>query len=180
MLSTPADLLLRSCGLLLSLFAVTACALAQPASGSPPEARSSVLASPREMPVRLCVPVAAEAWQELRRGETRLVLHLRNQTPSYIYSPSFRVSLAGLAAKPVEVDQLSMHPDIVGSESGRPDPQHFAIDLRPHLPAATDRSTLCVEVGIDLGEQGALPEGWKDDQPLQIWATVEPLTARNR
>src|SRR6476659_5181350 len=98
MLSTPADLVLRGSGLLLSLFAAAACALAQPA---PP---SSVRTSYREMPVRLCVAVKAEAWTALRSGKTRLVLHIQNQTPAVVYSRPFHIALLGPdRAKPVPV-----------------------------------------------------------------------------
>src|SRR6185369_10963878 len=77
MLSTPADLFLRSSWLLLALFAAAACALGQPAPGDRPAAPSSVRTSYREMPVRLCVPVKAEAWAALKSGSTRLVLHIQ-------------------------------------------------------------------------------------------------------
>src|SRR5262249_53909596 len=155
---------LRGGGLLLSLFAAAACALAQPA---PP---SSVRTSYREMPVRLCLPVKAEAWAALRSGKTRLVLHIQNQAPSHVYSRPFHIALLGPAkSKPVPVDDLAMQPDILTS-AGQPGPQHFAIDLREHLPAAA-RSTLCVEVSVDP-ENAA--EG-KAEHPLRLWVTLEPL-----
>jgi hypothetical protein len=173
MLSTPSDLFLRGCGLLLSLFAVSACALAQPA---PP---SSVLTSYRKLPARLCVPVKAETWTALRNGKTRLILHLQHQTASHFYSPSFQVSLVGPAkSKRVSLDQLAMNPDIQASAGGPPDPQHFGIDLRGQLPAAIDRSTLCVEVDVERGKNGEIPEISREgqaDPPLRIWATLEPL-----
>ncbi len=164
MLSTPADLFLRGSGLLLSLFAAAACALAQPA------APSSVRTSYREMPVRLCVPVKAAAWTALRSGSTRLILHIQNQAPSYIYSRTFHISLLGPGeSKPVLIDQLAMQPDILTS-AGQPGPQHFGIDLRGHLPAAA-RSTVCVEVSVEPENEA---EG-KAAHPLRIWATLEPL-----
>jgi hypothetical protein len=172
MLSTPTDLFLRGSWLLLSLFAAAACALGQPAPGDRPVAPSSVRTSYREMPVRLCVPVKAEAWAALKSGSTRLVLHIQNQTPSHVYSRTFHISLLGPgASKPVPVDELAMQPDILTS-AGQPGPQHFAIDLREHLPAAA-RSTLCVEVSVEPENEA---EG-KASHPLRIWATLEPLGA---
>ena len=174
MLSTF-DFLLRGCGLLLSLFVVTACAPAQPAPDSRPEAPSPVLTTLREMPVRLCVPVKAEDWTALRSGSPRLILHLQHQTRSNVYSPSFQVSLVGPAeSQRVAVDQLAMHPDIPGPAGDLPDPQHFAVDLRGHLPAAIDRSTLCVEVDVEPAGR-AIPEEGKAGHQLRIWATLEPL-----
>lgn len=168
MLSTPADLVLRGSGLLLSLFAAAACALAQPAPGAPP---SAVRTSYREMPVRLCVPVKAEVWTALRSGSTRLVLHIQNQAPAVVYSRPFHIALLGPdKAKPVPVDNLAMQPDV--QTSGQPEPQHFGIDLKGHLPAAAS-STLCIEVSVDK-ENAA--EG-KAEHPLRIWVTVEPLGA---
>jgi hypothetical protein len=166
MISTPPDLVLRGCcGLLLSLFAVVACAQAQPAPSS------SVRTSYREMPVRLCVPVKAAAWTALQSGKARLVLHIQNQTPAIVYSRPFHVALLGPdRAKPVPVDDLAMQPDV--QTSGLPEPQHFAINLRGHLPTAAS-STLCIEVSVDP-ENAA--EG-KADHPLRIWATLEPLGA---
>ncbi|MFL6234373.1 MAG: hypothetical protein ACJ76N_14670 [Thermoanaerobaculia bacterium] len=176
MLSTSSDLFLRGCGLLLSFFAVSACALAQPAPRDRPATPSSVLTSYRKLPVRLCVPVKAEAWTALRGGRTRLILHLQHQATSHFYSPSFQVSLVGPAkSQRVSVDQLAMNPDIQSSAGGPPDPQHFAIDLRGQLPAAIDRSTLCVEVDIEKGKNGEIPGEGKADPPLRIWATLEPL-----
>jgi hypothetical protein len=166
MISTPSDLVLRGCGLLFSLFIVVACAQAQPAPSS-----SSVRTSYREMPVRLCVPMKAEAWTALQSGKARLVLHIQNQTPAVVYSRPFHVALlASNRAKPVAVDDLAMQPDV--QTSGPPEPQHFAIDLRGHLPTAAS-STLCIEVSVDPENEA---EG-KAEHPLRIWATLEPLGA---
>jgi len=164
MLSTPSDLVLRGSGLLLSLFVAVACAQAQPA------APSSVRTSYREMPVRLCVPVKAEAWNALRSGSTRLVLHIQNQTPAVVYSRPFHIALIDpdKGGKPVPVDDLAMQPDV--QTSGQPEPQHFGIDLRKHLPAAA-RSTLCFEISVDK-ENAA--EG-KGEHPLRIWGTLETI-----
>src|SRR4051812_4004946 len=160
MLSTHSDLLLRGCGLLLSLFVFVAAACAQ----TQPVPPSSVRTSYREMPVRLCVPVKAAAWKALQSGKTRLILHVQNQAPSYVYSRTFHISLVGPGSQRVGVDDLAMQPDIL-TPAGQPGPQHFAIDLRGHLPAAAP-STLCVEVGVDPENEA---EG-KAEHPLRIWA----------
>lgn len=170
MISTPVELFLRGFGLLLSLFATAACAQTPPAPGNRPAAPSSVRTSYRELPVRLCVPVKEETWKALRSGETRLILHIQNQERSVVYSPTFEISLLGPAAsQPVAVDHLAMQPDVL-APTGQPEPQHFAIDLRGHLPAASPGSTLCVEVDLEPG-----PE--KTGHPLRIWATLEPLSS---
>jgi hypothetical protein len=123
------------------------------------------------MPVRLCVPVKAAAWTALQSGKTRLVLHIQNQTPAVVYSRPFHIALLGPdKSKAVPVDEFAMQPDV--QTSGQPEPQHFGIDLRGHLPAAAS-STLCIEVSVDP-ENAA--EG-KADHPLRIWATLEPLGA---
>ncbi|HZF07455.1 MAG TPA: hypothetical protein VFE33_01570 [Thermoanaerobaculia bacterium] len=166
MLSTPSDLFLRGCGLLLLVFVAAACAQAQPPA---PSAPSGVRTSYREMPVRLCVPVKAEVWTALQSGKTRLVLHIQNQTPAVVYSRPFHIALLGPGkAKPVPVDDLAMQPDV--QTSGQPEPQHFGIDLRQHLPTAAS-PTLCIEVSVD---QENAAEG-KAEHPLRIWATLEPL-----
>ncbi|HEY0557872.1 MAG TPA: hypothetical protein VGG20_26715 [Thermoanaerobaculia bacterium] len=165
MLSTPSDLFLRGCGLLVLVFVAAACAQAQPAPPSP------VRTSYREMPVRLCIPVKAEAWSALQSGKTRLVLHIQNQTPAVVYSRPFHIALLGPdKAKPVPVDDLAMQPDVQTSD--QPEAQHFGIDLRGHLPAAAV-STLCIEVSVDK-ENAA--EG-NAEHPLRIWATLEPIGA---
>ncbi|HEY8022158.1 MAG TPA: hypothetical protein VIH93_13720 [Thermoanaerobaculia bacterium] len=174
MLSTPSDLFLRGCGLLLSLFTAAACALAQPAPGDRAVAPSSVRTSYREMPVRLCVPVKAEAWKALQSGSTRFILHIQNQAPSHVYSRTFRISLLGPRSQRIPVDHLAMQPDVL-TPAGQPGAQHFAIDLRGHLPAAA-RSTLCVEISVEPENEA---EG-KASHPLQIWATLETLGAPPR
>lgn len=174
MLSPPFGLFLRGFGLLLSLVASAACALALPASGEGAPAPSSVRTSYPEMPVRLCVPVKAEAWKALQSGSTRFILHLQNQAPSYVYSRTFHVSLLGPESQRIAVDHLAMQPDIL-TPAGQPGAQHFAIDLRGHLPAAA-RSTICVEIAVEPENEA---EG-KASHPLRIWATLEPLGAPPR
>lgn len=160
---TRLDLLLRGLGILASVLGLAGCAFAV----TPPEGRpvppSSMLTTFRQLPVRLCVPVTEESWDSLRRGETRLVLHLQNQKPSNRYSPSFQVSRVdpdpeASRAAAEEIQRFSMHPDPPSNKNGPPNPQHFSIDLRDHLPEGESPATLCFEVGIEASEDAPAPD----------------------
>src|SRR6185295_17435427 len=115
MLDTRPDLALRSLGPLAAFLALSACAFAA-TSPERPATPSSILITYEKLPVRLCVPVAAETWNTLRSGDTRLILRLQNQKPSTRYSPAFQLSR--VAPEPQvppaaadEIEQFSMHPD---------------------------------------------------------------------
>lgn len=177
MLYTRLDLALRSLGPLATVLALAACAFGATPPPARPAAPSSVMTTFRQLPVRLCVPVAAESWEALRRGDTRLVLHLQNQKPSNRYSPSFQVSRvesdsqAPPAATEV-IQQFSMHPDPPARESGPPNPQHFSIDLRKHLPEGESPATLCFEVGIEKSEDAPPPD---PGGRILIRASLDPI-----
>ena len=129
------------------LFGTVAAMLAACAGAAPAGPMATTDITYAQLPARLCLDADAATWQGLRRGATRLALHVSNHTPSRKHSPTFTVRLAGDDKARRDVETLTLSVDNV-TEAG-PVPQHFLINLAQALDGVAQTPRICVELDVE-------------------------------
>lgn len=131
------------------LFLVVGCTHAQ-LPEIPNEASNRIEATYGQFPVAGCLRELSQTdFLALGEGRSRLVVRIQNDQAWKRYSPNFKLSLISQGNKKTYIDQFSMHPDHVSSNTNKPMAQSFSFDLRDHKLPETINGNLCFELNLE-------------------------------